>query len=50
MKDKAEQTETEVDVVFAKMADDRDYQASAKSGCREFELCDWEAFRIFDTE
>ncbi len=38
-------TEAAIDQAFASLADDADYQRDSISLERQFETCDWEAFK-----
>lgn len=41
-------SEQEIDMAFAQMAEDNDYQRSAIEMAREFEKSDWEAQKVLD--
>lgn len=43
-------TEEEIDLSFAEMANDRDYQQASVKMAREFERSDWEALKVTETE
>jgi hypothetical protein len=41
-------TEAEIDAAFAEMAHDEEYLNEALRLTREFEVSDWEAYRLLD--